>query len=225
MRFYKRNHFKWNYSLWRDWVFVNKIGMLSYWSFIIVDSALPIVFYRTYHKCLIPFKVVWAPRGYTLFHCTTIFSPPAKILPFHKIRNFCDKIRFLFSVWHYKFVFYLFTLFTTNKTKQDKPPTLHKTIPSGKLSGIKLQPTTTSYSQPIRDTSKDSKITSCHIASMVPRHEQQMNAYPGAEVCCKWLSEPVLTSCLVVFKVQGFCHATKGWLGCLPWVSAYHCPR
>jgi hypothetical protein len=61
-----------------------------------------------------------------------------------------------------------------------------------------------------RIQAKDSKITSCHIASMVPHHKQQMNAYPGAEVCCNWLLEPVLTSCLVVFKVQGFCHATKG---------------
>ena len=225
MRFYKRNHFKWNYSLWRDWVFVNKIGMLSYWSFIIVDSALPIVVYRTYHKCLIPFKVVWASRGYTLFHCTTIFSPPAKMLPFHRIRNFCDKIRFLFSVWHYKFVFTC-SLYS-QQTKQNKTSHLHYTrlhhLEIHLASSCSQQQAATANQSKIQ--AKDSKIPSCHIASMVPRHEQQMNAYQGAEVCCKWLLEPVLTSCLVVFKVQGFCHATKGWLGCLPWVSAYHCPR
>jgi hypothetical protein len=106
----------------------------------------------------------------------------------------------------------LFTLFTTNKTKQDKTSNLHYTRPYHleRPSGIKLRSTTTSYSQPIQDTSKDSKIASCHIASMVPHHEQQMNAYPGAEVCCKWLLDPILTSYLVAFKVQGFCHATKG---------------
>lgn len=100
----------------------------------------------------------------------------------------------------------------SQQTKQNKTSHLHYTRPHHLENHL-----ASSYSQQQQATAnqskiqaKDSKFSSCHIASMVPHHEQQMNAYPRAEVCCKWLLDPVLTSCLVAIKVQGFCHATKG---------------
>jgi hypothetical protein len=69
----------------------------------------------------------------------------------------------------------------SQQTKQNKTSHLHYTRPHHLENHL-----ASSYSQQQQATAnqskiqaKDSKFSSCHIASMVPHHEQQMNAYRG----------------------------------------------